>query len=352
MVLNTGGRRRRPKTGMFRKPKALYCRCDAIEKKMVRARNSQIQQTKAHHNLQDGDAPRLLSLTRGIVQAYVTTAARDLQLFPFQLYSSIISCPHMIALFSPVPMIPTVTKIRVTAHPGFRVGHLLRSFPTPALAMFRSCTALLSSRTLARSAGSHRRLLVPGTRQHSAATSNGTPTESENAPQVQPTESPNRGADSEAKPDSELRAKLKTKEAEVVDLTVCVFREISALSLTIVGPIEPFALPASRLSEPAAQRSPGEGANAGLCHYPFCFRSAGNGGRPHNGTKICAPICPYATHILPGVTIPRYNDFRIPKKCRSLPAGVAHRSRYDTSPTAPDALQVPRKTVRPNRRPI
>ena len=218
--------------------------------------------------------------------------------------------------------------------------------------MFRSCTALLSSRTLARSAGSHRRLLVAGTRQLSAATSSDTPTNSENAPQTQTTEPPNRGADSEAKPDSELRAKLKTKEAEVVDLTVCVFHEIPASSLTIVGPIEPFALPASRLSEPAAQRSPGEGANTRLCHYPFCFRSAGNGGRPHNGTKICPPICPDATHIFSGVTIPRYNNFRIPQKCRSLSAGVAHRSRYDPSSTAPDALQVPRKTVRPNRRQI
>ena len=69
MVLSTGGRGRKPKTGMYRKSKAFYCRCDAIEKKIVRARNSQIQQAKAFHRLQDGGASRFWSLTRGVVQS-------------------------------------------------------------------------------------------------------------------------------------------------------------------------------------------------------------------------------------------------------------------------------------------
>jgi len=67
----------------------------------------------------------------------------------------------------------------------------------------------------------------------------------------------------------ELKTKLKAKEDEVVDLKVSeCFMTLRPLSNVH---IEPTAVLASRLSEPAAELGTGEGANAGLCHYALCW---------------------------------------------------------------------------------
>jgi hypothetical protein len=79
--------------------------------------------------------------------------------------------------------------------------------------MFRSCTASLSSKTLARSAGRRTQLLISSTRRYSDV-----PKET-NTDEV--VEEVKEAINGEIKPDSELASKLKAKEAEVVDLTVC-----------------------------------------------------------------------------------------------------------------------------------
>ena len=77
----------------------------------------------------------------------------------------------------------------------------------------------------------------------------------------------------EEQPDkvSEIEEKLKAKENEVVDLTVCAnFSMSNHLSLN------PFlgssALSSSRLLEPTTKCSSREGTNARFCYHPFCVR--------------------------------------------------------------------------------
>ena len=97
--------------------------------------------------------------------------------------------------------------------------------------MFRSCTASLSSKSLARSTTSHVRLLAWRTRHFTADA----PSESTTDPKPVLDEA-KEPANTESKPDSELVSKLKTKEAEVVDLTASAFscNGSSAIFLTFL----------------------------------------------------------------------------------------------------------------------
>jgi hypothetical protein len=85
--------------------------------------------------------------------------------------------------------------------------------------MLRSCTTLLSSRTLSRSVRSQSRRLVLRTRQYSATASGDATTEGENGQKDRGVESANDAANTETKAETELLTKLKAKEAEVVELT-------------------------------------------------------------------------------------------------------------------------------------
>lgn len=81
-----------------------------------------------------------------------------------------------------------------------------------ALRMFRSCTASLSSRTLARSSAQGRRAaLAIGTRRYYS---------NDKVPSDDSKEEVREEAQADVSPESELLAKLQAKEQEVVDLTV------------------------------------------------------------------------------------------------------------------------------------
>src|ERR1700722_13865372 len=116
------------------------------------------------------------------------------------------------------PTFPRITYLSKK----FRTRHWQRSWRDStaqhySLRMFRSCTALLSSKTLTQSAPRRTRQFILSTR-HFSEVSKDAPTSEETA-QVHDGGKVETGGDIE--PDSELASKLKAKEAEVVDLTVC-----------------------------------------------------------------------------------------------------------------------------------
>jgi molecular chaperone GrpE len=100
------------------------------------------------------------------------------------------------------------------------------SFAAPSFQAFRTCTAALSSRTLARPTATYcsARLSRLGTRCYSEGKTSQTP---EVAKEGSAGESTGTQAES-----TELEAKLKAKEAEVTDLTVRPLTPLPFQSLT------------------------------------------------------------------------------------------------------------------------
>lgn len=123
------------------------------------------------------------------------------------------------------------------------------SLATSTFQAFRSCTASLSARSLARPAVVRcpTRMSRLRVRCYSEVTSTPEPEE------TKAEEQPNKV--------SETEEKLKAKENEIVDLTVCA--NLSMPNRLSLNPcLGSSALSSSRLFEPAKKRSSREGANA------------------------------------------------------------------------------------------
>lgn len=134
------------------------------------------------------------------------------------------------------------------------------SLATSTYQAFRSCTAsLTSARSLARPAVVRCPTLMSRLRVRCYSEVTSTPESEETKAEEQPDKV------------SEIEGKLKAKENEVVDLTVC-----ANLSMSNYLSLNPFlgssALSSSRLFEPTTKCSSREGTNARFCHHPFCVR--------------------------------------------------------------------------------